>query len=301
MNPINLTQTVFAPLGAHLLDLVAVLEGEDIPLILVGGFGLYLRQEVTLASEQPRLYADAPEPRATEDFDIVLKLSLLADVAKMQRLRAALHTLGYAVVESAREYQFVKPDTAWGGHRNVKVDLLAREPEDGDPRLHLGGVRIMPKKRNNPLHARRTPEAIAVEEGLTPVTLEGKRTDGGVYQGTVFLPAPYALYLMKLFAFRDEQDGTKGAGRERYARKHALDLYTLTANLTPDEFASLSDFQIRYEQHPIVEEAGRIVHAYFRDEVAAGTVRLLEASHALANLTDFLALLTELFPFTQPT
>jgi hypothetical protein len=114
MDPINLTQTIFAPLGAHLLDLVAALEGEDIPLILVGGFGLFLRQEVVLASGEPRLYADAPSPRATEDFDIVLKLNLLADVARMQRLRDALEGLDYKVVASAQEYQFVKPDTAGG-------------------------------------------------------------------------------------------------------------------------------------------------------------------------------------------
>jgi hypothetical protein len=158
----------------------------------------------------------------------------------------------------------------------------------------------MPKKRNNPLHARRTPEAIAVEEALTAVTIEGQRTDGMFYQGTVFLPAPYALYLMKLFAFRDEQDGSKGTGRERYARKHALDLYTLTANLTREEFTNLADFKIRYEHHAVVEEAAQIVQTYFRDEAAGGTSRLLEASNTLANLTDFLALLAELFPNAPP-
>ena len=120
MKPIDLTQTAFASLGAHLLDLLAALEGQDIPLIVVGGFGLFLRQEIALASGQDLLYADAPSPRATEDFDVVLKLSLLADVAKMQQLRAALDSLGYRVVENAKEYQFFKPDTVWGAHRDVE-------------------------------------------------------------------------------------------------------------------------------------------------------------------------------------
>ena len=152
----------------------------------------------------------------------------------------------------------------------------------------------MLRNNNNPLHARRTPEAIAVEEGLTPVTLEGSRTDGNVYQGTVFLPVPYALYLMKLYAFRDEQSN-KGPGRELYARKHALDLYTLTANLTPDEYTSLSSFKTRHEQNPVVQEANRIVQTYFGDEVSAGVIRLLDADINREHLTSFLDLLTSLF------
>jgi hypothetical protein len=41
----NIDRTVNGPLAAHLLDLLDALEDQNIPLILVGGFGLFLRRE----------------------------------------------------------------------------------------------------------------------------------------------------------------------------------------------------------------------------------------------------------------
>jgi hypothetical protein len=166
MTPLDLTTTPFAPLSSHLLDLLHALEGEDIPLILVGGFGLFLRRLLITQLGVPTLYPSVPVPRATEDFDVVLKLHILADVVRMKTLRAAIDGLGYQVVETAQEYQFRKPGTAWGSNRDVKIDLMAREPETTDPKLYVGGVRLMPRNRNNPLHAYRTPEAVAVEADL---------------------------------------------------------------------------------------------------------------------------------------
>ena len=297
MNPLDLSATPFAPLSAHLLDLLQALEGHDIPLILVGGFGLFLRRQIVVQRGIQTLYAVIPEPRATEDLDFILKLQLLADVSKMEGLRATIDILGYEVVESAREYQFRKPGTVWGSQRDVKIDLMARTPEEGDPKLHIGGRRLMPQKHNNPLHAFRTPEAIAVEESLEEVALSELCTSGQSYTGTIYLPVSFALYLMKLFAFRDEQIGRKGSNREQYARKHAIDLYTISALLTAEEYDALSIYREKYESHPTVQEATTIVSEYFARRDSPGTIRLQEHPDfpAANQLEDFVGLLAEIF------
>lgn len=181
----NLERSAFAPLAAHLLDLLHALEGQGIPLILAGGFGLFLRRQRILESGVRTLLERTPEARATEDFDVVLRLELLADLPKMIALRQALDALGYEVVQSAQTYQFVKPGTAWGAARDVKVDLLARQPGAGDPPLRVDNRRVKPSPKGSPLHAHVTPEAIAVEDGLLELPLEGRRTDGEPSAGTV--------------------------------------------------------------------------------------------------------------------
>ena len=294
----NLERTAFAPLAAHLLDLLTALEKEEIPLILIGGFGLFLRRQWLLESQTQTLFERVPASRATEDFDLVLRLELLADLPKMTAFRAALDGLGYQVVQSAQIYQFIKPNTAWGGARDVKVDLLAREPSEGDPALWTDARRVKPSASQSPLHARLTPEALAVEDTPLEVMLEGNRTDATQARGSILLPCAYAMYLMKLFAFRDEHAELKRGDRAVYARKHALDLFTITALLTATEYDALPTFQQRYGQHPIAREAGEIVREFFAEPNAMGLLRLRESSEVLApaDLNAFINLLKRTFP-----
>ena len=299
MPTIDLTTTPFATLGSHLLDLLHALDGHDLPLILVGGFGLFLRQEHVRVSGLETLYPERPPARATEDLDTFLALTALADIVKMNTLRDALATLGYAVVPGAERYQFVKPDTAGQGRRNVKIDLLARKPEEGDPKLTHDARRVGPLPKKNPLHAHVTPEAFPAEAALLSVALAGTRTDGTPATGEVFLTNPYALYLMKLFAFRDEEEGKKGAGRQGYARKHAQDLATITALLTEPESADLPSYRRQYSSHPITLEAAQIVVRYFQEDDQPGSLRLIEASipESLRQLTR--NILTETFALPE--
>jgi hypothetical protein len=294
----NIDRTVNGPLAAHLLDLLDALEDQNIPLILVGGFGLFLRREWLLETRTPTLFERVPESRATEDFDLVLRLELLADLRKMTGLRATFDALGYRVVKNAQIYQFIKPGTAWGNARDIKIDLLARKPGEGDPKLKTDSRRVKPSDKNSPLHAHITPEAIAVEDDPLEIELEGSRTDGRLSRGKIFLPCAYAMYLMKLFAFRDEHEGIKPGDRERYATKHALDLYTITALLTLAERDGLPAFRERYGDHPIAREAGQIVKAYFAEPNAMGVLRLRDSNMLLepANLTNFIAVLGRTFP-----
>lgn len=275
---VDLTRTPFAPLGAHLLDLLHALQGAEVPLVLVGGFGLFLRQAYREAAGATILYTEPPPARATEDFDALLTLSVLSDLQRVQRLSAVLERLNYQVVPGAERYQFLKPDTAGAGRRNVKIDLLARRPdEDGpllrhDPRTR----RIGPLRKGNPLHARVTPEAFAAEDDLLALSIVGVGSGGDDREGTVFLAHPYALFSMKLFAFRDEEEGRKGDGRQAWAQKHARDLATITALLTEPELAELGTHANRFRGHPQAQEAAQIVTQYFADAASRGVLRMQE-------------------------
>ena len=283
---LDLIQTPLAPLASHLLDLLQTLEGSDVPLILVGGFGLLLRQEYLKASNIQTLYPKDDLPaRTTSDLDVILKLEVIANATKIQTLRQALDTLDYTVIPSAREYQFAKSNLITTGSPSVKIDLLARipEPERGDPELSYDARRVKPQPKGSLLHARTTPEAIAVEDNLLPLRVRGRNTNGEMATGTLYLANPYALYLMKLFAFRDEEENRKERqeGHEDYARKHAQDIATITALLTEDEDATLGEDAYRYRDHPIAKEAVQIVRQYFSTPESSGLIRLIEAKVAL--------------------
>jgi hypothetical protein len=117
------------PLHATLLDLLYMLRDADVPLILGGGYGLYLKQEAVIESDLPRLLALVPPPRATNDLDLFLRTELLADSERLQPLRTALDTLGFTVIASAQNYQFARR-FAWNGREwDIKVDLLTRTPD----------------------------------------------------------------------------------------------------------------------------------------------------------------------------
>ena len=92
----------------------------------------------------------------------------------MRTLRDALTTLGYEVVVGTERYQFFKPDTAGAGRRNVKIDLLARKPEAGDPQLTHDARRIGPLAKKNPLHAHVTPGSLRRRGGAVECRARGK-------------------------------------------------------------------------------------------------------------------------------
>ena len=68
-------------LKVALLDLLHELSDTNIPLIIVGGYGLYLKQVSAEAKEEATLIpADLwPPPRATEDIDLLFRTEIVAD------------------------------------------------------------------------------------------------------------------------------------------------------------------------------------------------------------------------------
>jgi len=135
-------------LKTSLLDLLHELRDQPMPLILGGGYGLFLKQVHLLKSLQAAtssvtLIADKlwPDPRATEDLDILLTTEVVIDAARMRPIRAALDRLGYAAIPGAEYMQFAKP---LGGNRIAKVDLLTGPlgAFADDPRVKVDDRRV---------------------------------------------------------------------------------------------------------------------------------------------------------------
>lgn len=292
----NLSQTPLAPLVTHLLDLLRQLEGSGVEPTLAGGFGLFLRREWITETRADTLIQPIPEVRSTEDFDLLLSLEVLANNAKAQMLRDTIEALGYRVFRDARYFQFAKARTSWGTAWEVKIDLLAPQPEPDDPILKVNRPRVTQRKGNSPLHAYITPEAIAVEERRMEVFLEGTCTNDEFYCGKVWLPNALTLYIMKLHAFRDQEEGTRREPNLDYARKHAADLYTLTALLRQQDYDDALVIAHQFRNHPALLEACQIVDQYFGNENFIGTLRVREQPNfSAANLPQFIRVLRQIF------
>ena len=211
-----------------LLDLSAELPDLPGPMLVGGGFGLYLKQrrlEADPSSAEALVPGESWAPaRTTQDVDLLLPVEVIANLEHMRSIRAALDRLGSEPEPGAKFFRFSKP-TPRGP---AKIDLMT-----GDvPAEHAGKVRVNPP-RVRPrggvrLHARLTREALAL--GLSPfeLTLAGRRSDGRPAELAVHVPNPFTYLLMKLHAFRDRKDDPD----KRLGAHHALDLYRIVSMLT---------------------------------------------------------------------
>ena len=294
----RLNPTTFGPLAPYLLDLAAGFEARGVPLMLVGGFGLVLRRQWRQEQGERTLIDAVPPARATEDFDVLLTLELLADAAQRRAMREALADEGYR--EKLKYLHFIKPDSGGVGRRDVKVDFLAPPVPSGSTTLKEKQFRVGPSNSTeaDKLHGYKTPEAALLQGEMLTVSLEGQGT-GGVERATrVVLPHPFMLTLMKICAFRDEFEGRKSEGRMRrdLAAKHVSDVYTLVALLTQSEADSLPKLQAQNVAHAVVQDAQSIVKTLLADGQTPGTLLLREnLSIASNDLTVFLDMLNETF------
>ena len=282
-------------LKTSLLDLLHELRGQEMPLILGGGYGLYLKQihlQETLSSATLIPGELWPAPRATEDLDILLKTEIVVDANRMRAIRAALDKLRYVVIETAKFMQFVKP---LGGGMLVKVDLLTGPLGlfADDPRVKVDDRRVRPRESVQ-LHAHRMDEAVGSQESTLAIPVRGTLSSGQAYETVVHVPQAFTLLLMKLFAFRDRcMDAEKDM-----ARHHALDLYRIVAIMTEDEFQQTAQRVAEHQSEPVIVEAKRIVGEHFASTESLGSLRLRE--HRLWRegmaITEFLSAMRDLLP-----
>ena len=108
------------------------------------------------------------------------------------------------------------------------------------------------------------------------------------------MPNPYTFLMMKLFAFKDR---VHDADKE-YGRYHALDLYTIMATTTEEEWGQAKEFRDRFKEDPYVVEAGRLVSEYFSTLENLGMLRLRESPYYRSGLQldEFMLAFQELFP-----
>ena len=276
-----------------LLDLSHELSGRDLRLIVGGGFGIYLKHYDLLKTGSRTLLSRWPEPRSTNDLDLFLRVELLANSLRLEPLVTALDRLGYRPVETAKYYQFCKPGPEGDAAGSLKIDILTG-PEQI---LKNAGV-IAKDRRARPrpkihLHARTIDEALTLEEHLKEVFIEGHRTDGEKEIAAVLLPHPFTFLIMKLFALRDRMHDPE----KDYGRHHALDLYTVLAIMTEEEWEVALELHKKHRLDAKMIEAGELVHQLFRDESSLGVLRLRESNYYRSDfqLNEFLRALNDLF------
>ena len=285
--------TIMTPLTTALLDLLKELESHDVPLILGGGYGIYLRYQRIVSEQRQTMFRELPEPRSTNDMDLFLQTELFLDSARLKPLRMALSKLNYVVVKGAEHYQFVQPGPAGDKGKGIKIDLLT------GPTRPLEGMDVkFDKRRVKPkppidLHAHPCEEAITLTEGAEPCWVDGATSDGKDYKSHVWLPHPFTFITMKLFALRDRIDDAE----KDFGRHHALDLYTVVGSMSPEEWDACLHLRRKHATEPIVTECRRIATGLLGDIDAHGAIRLRESAYFRAEFqaSNFLNALHELF------
>jgi hypothetical protein len=284
-----------ADLTSALLDLLHELEEVDIKLIIGGGFGIYLRYREFQRTHPRTLLRELPEPRSTNDLDLFLKAELLVDPERVTALSRALNHLGYEAVEAAKYYQFMKrgPGPDVGNAGSVKIDILTGPQRVFEAMgLRTDARRVRPKSLAH-LHAHPVNEALTLEERLTPLKLDGRLTGGEAASGEVFLPHPFTYLMMKLFAFRDCMNDTA----KDHGRHHALDMYTIVALMTEEDWDSSVGMFAAHRGDPKIEEACGLIDKLFGSELDFGVLRLKENPYYRPEfqIADFLKALRDLF------
>lgn len=281
-------------LQTALLDLLHEVEDTEIRLIIGGGYGIYLRTEHVRRLDARTLLREWPEPRSTNDLDLFLRPELLIHSAKLKPLAAAITRLGYQVVPGAEKYQFAKPGPAGNQVGSIKIDILT------GPQSRFKGTKVKTdtrRARPHPsvgIHAHPVDETPTLEDGLLPVTLEGKLNSGEPWQAEIFLPHPYTFLMMKLFAFRDRLDDAD----KEFGRYHALDLYTILATTSEMEWREALRLRDQRVDDPYIMEAGNLVSKHFSAFDRLGMIRLRESRYYRPELqlAEFMSALQEIFP-----
>ena len=281
-----------------LLDLAHELPALPKPLLVGGGFGLYLKQRHLEETEGlDTLIAGErwPPARATEDVDLLLPTEVIISVAHMQAIRTALDTLGYR--PDVPNFQFAK-DT---DHGPVKIDLLTCDvPDEHADKVQVKPPRVRPVGDVD-LHAYLTKEAIGL--GLSPfdLTLRGVRSDNTPAELTVRIPNSFTFLLMKLHAFRDRVDDE----RKDLGAHHALDVYRIVAMLNREEYDLVKRLAEEHAASDALRDARDIVSNSFGSSSSVGVLRLLAGaeraglSRSAVQVDELVSVLSELFSGTN--
>ena len=281
-------------LQTALLDLLQKIRGTEIKLIIGGGFGIYLKTNRAKRLDMMTLLDQWPEPRSTNYLDLFLRPELLIDSSRLKPMVSAITGLGYQVVPGAENYQFVKPGPGGTDAGSVKIDILT------GPQSCFQGTRVKAdNRRARPkpsvgMHAHPVNEALTLEEGLLPILLAGTLSSGDTWESEIFLPHPYTFSMMKLFAFRDRLDDPD----KEFGRYHALDLYTILATTTEEEWEYALQLRDQHKNEPFTIKAGHLVSEYFSAPERLGMIRLRESPYCRPELQlgKFMSVLQELFP-----
>lgn len=261
------------PLLTTLLDLQEALD-HSIPLIVAGGYGLFLKQ-IYLGNHRNYQtlfsFEVLPGARTTRDIDIILQAEIVTSSEMMGRIRTALDQLGFQVVNTAKYTQFVR-EIEFG--KSVKIDLLAAPLGHYEERVKRDRRRVKPVPGVQ-LHASKLEEALGVERFLQKIPVSGRLSTGMKCDTHVFVPHAFPYLLTKIFAFRDQEENSD----RDHGRHHALDVYRIVGMITEDEYEKIEDQKMYYAAEPTFLAAQKVVQKYFSSSSDVGCLRIRE--HAL--------------------
>jgi hypothetical protein len=245
------------PLLDALTELLEALSPDPPALVVGGGYGLVLKAKF-LRDAGLRTRHVAPASRSTADIDCFLTAAIIVDGTATKRIREALDALGYRPI--VQHFQFAREIDYFGQPRTIRFDFLAADVADRG-HVHVSGARIRPHGFDR-FHGRLTPEAFAVAD--TPIAID-------LGAGLTYVPHPFAYLILKLFALRDRL-GDPSSNEGKY---HALDLYTIWALITEQEWDEVITLRGRYDSHAIMGEVRAIVASLFGDISAPGVEALI--------------------------
>ncbi len=281
-------------LQTALLDLLFKLKETNIEPLIGGGFGIHLKRQFILKSGKRTLLSEIPESRSTKDVDLFLRPELLIKQRELIPLRSALKDLDYKIKQGAEKYQFSRRILGGSKENEVIIDILTGpESSFSGTSVKVDNRRVRPQPSID-LHAHPTNEAQTLEESPTDITITGKLSNGKVSKCKALLPHPYTFLILKLHAFRDKLLGQE----EKLASYHALDLYSIVATTTEEEWRKALVLRDKYMNNPYIKDARNIVSTYFSTMTKLGMLRLRESEYSRPNLQfeDFISILLELFP-----
>jgi hypothetical protein len=278
---------------ANLLDLLHELAGRNIPVMIGGGFGLFLKRKHLNAIGAHMLLETLPESRATNDLDLFLRAELLANLRRTREVRDAILRLGYTPVEEAKFMHWKRPIVVGGVPQEIKLDFLVGPLGRFRSRLKVSMPRVRPKG-NIEFHAHAVEEAISLEDQPFMVQLDGLRSSGERFRGPVEVPDAFPYLMMKLHALADRKDDEN----RELGRDHALDVYTIVGMMTEPEYERARRIGGERADDRNVRRAREIVQQDFATPASVGMLRIRE--HRLFQpgfeVDQFLEVLREIFP-----
>lgn len=249
----------------ELAALIDALSDHAIRFTVVGGLGIYLRDEFYAAENRSARYPERPPSRSTEDVDLFLEKTILAE--HPERVRRAIDDLEYDV--ETEYFQFVKSIDETD--ETTRFDLLAAPSTDEDD-LREGGDRVKPPRPGTGLHGRRTPEAVAAERDRIPIPSEDLDllpTD----DGTIFIPSSINFLILKMHAFRDQRH----VAHSDEAEHHAFDIFRIVTDMREYDW-NVAEAQIRDQtDEPYLRETARIQDKCFGSKGDVGFRRMRQS------------------------
>ena len=208
------------------------------PLLVAGGYGLFLKQhwlltQTDIATIVPLWQWIDVTPRVTKDMDIVVGLEIISSARAQASVARTLNRHGFSVTAHNPRWQFEK---RLGTDHTLLVDFHSPMPLPGGQNLQIDRVRVKhkPSLGEHGIHGRQNPEALGCNHHPFRFEIDGV---------AIVVPNPVAWCMMKLAAMWDRweqgEDATRSEEQRAYHRsqaiKHARDVCRATAMATRAE------------------------------------------------------------------